>query len=230
MGSSNSWKDSLDKIKARISLFPALLRAFNYSVSQNGSVEDWIVTDLTNANDSGEPYTLPLGCTKKQAAIRQSDTIYFDQTASMLLAPTQIGLLVAHEAFYRIAVEAGQADSNKVRKLMRSILRLNTPFAELSRNVRSIGIDNRFDFASKDVIVQTLINVAWRNLGYRGWTEEEFFGDCIAERLESRFYTRVKDLLVSRGCEYDPTVILVCSAPGSYAVMVREIATVCPNL
>lgn len=116
-------------------LSPAAVRAFDAALEANGPIETWIATDLQNVSDSAEPYILPPGCHRLTAAIRQGNTMYVDPSLYSQLSEVQRGLLIVHEALYRVS---GEDTSASVRVLLRVILREGATLAETRDAVRLI--------------------------------------------------------------------------------------------
>jgi len=93
-----------------------------------GPLSTWTSTSLQANNDSGEAYSLPPGCNKQTAAIRQDNpiTMYGDPLILNKLSQAQKGVLVLHEALYLIASQHHQTTSKNVRTFL-SILLLKDP-------------------------------------------------------------------------------------------------------
>ncbi|HUP57394.1 MAG TPA: hypothetical protein VM598_08080 [Bdellovibrionota bacterium] len=114
----------------------ALLRKFDRAIEILKPIDHWIVKELKDVGDSNEPYALPADCSRVQVAMREGDTMYVDPRQGPLLSPAQRGMLEVHEALYYVS---GHRTSEKVRNLIRALMVLDTPAADVERAVREIG-------------------------------------------------------------------------------------------
>lgn len=127
-----SAKEVVDVFEERLTGFSAA-KAYLDALTQNGPMTDWIAADLRDIDDSNEPYFLPRGCRFKQAAIRQDSVVYGDPTVINELSPAQQGMLLVHEALYRMAADQGFQTSEKVRNLVRAMLKVKMDKNEVQR-------------------------------------------------------------------------------------------------
>ena len=107
-----------------------------------GPIEShWKPANLRAADDSLEPYFLPDGCVRKTAAYRQNpNMMYGDPTVLKLLSPSQKGVLLMHEAFYKVANDThGATNSVDVRNLIGEILKKKPNPKVLSERINAVG-------------------------------------------------------------------------------------------
>ena len=97
----------------------AMIQDFEYALKKIGPFESWKLTNLSNIDDSNEPFLMPPNCRKVVLAIRQGQTVYLDQSYARALSPAQQGVLLTHEALFYIAeTVAKQETSEHVRDLI----------------------------------------------------------------------------------------------------------------
>lgn len=112
------------------------------ALAEIGPMNDWTSVSLNQVDDSLEPYTLPPGCKRQTAAVRQDPVLmYGDPAVINLMSPAQRGVLLLHEAIYLIAARRGQNNSINVRTLVKAILEQNLSESTLASAIAGIGED-----------------------------------------------------------------------------------------
>jgi hypothetical protein len=87
-----------------------------------GPVSSWPETPGGAIEDSGEPFPLEPGCTKKVAATRIDNQIFIVASVAKHLSEAQLGLLNVHEALFYLAEKAGHTNSVGVRSVVKEFL------------------------------------------------------------------------------------------------------------
>jgi hypothetical protein len=96
---------------------------FERAYQEIGDYTQWVLVEgLYDENDEGLPFRMPPGCSLVQAALRVGHSVYVNPEISRAITPAQLGVLVGHEIFYKLAVEKGMPSSATTRHMIRALL------------------------------------------------------------------------------------------------------------
>jgi hypothetical protein len=101
-----------------------------------GDISQWVVArGLQDVKDDGLGFSIPAGCRLVQGAVRSGNTVFFEEALLGRLSDAQMGVLVAHEILYRLAVEGGRDSSATTRQVVRVLLH-----RELNRHALRVAV------------------------------------------------------------------------------------------
>lgn len=114
---------------------------YQWAATVLGDGTTWPLANLSHlTDDTKEPFPLPPGCHRRQAAYRLGDTVFLDGAVIRQLSPGQVGVLIVHEALYWIASKkAGHKTSEHVRALMRPLIAKQQDLSRIELLINNIG-------------------------------------------------------------------------------------------
>jgi hypothetical protein len=129
-------------VKSQLGDYRAFADDLEIALTNIGPMDNWISADLQQVSDSDEPYYLPTGCVRKTAAIRQDPyEMYGDPSVINVMADSQKGLLLLHEAIYSVAANNHQTTSTSVRNFMRVALLKKPSKSAIAAVIQGLGED-----------------------------------------------------------------------------------------